>query len=332
MITLHEALDWLNLVDVPHLDAIQRETMKQARSVASMEDTTHLIDLALQSSRASGDSLAFPEALLNSTVLLFYHDDLNEAHHLAEEALAFYNDGSLQSRHRRASTLWMLGQIELELHQRNQAHLRWAETRDLFRQLSEESQASHESARRSWYLDRLRQIECDIVCLPEETFGWLNRFEPSSLESDARQVRDLILKRIKARVYGSSNMLMRDMRMICRDGSDYRETPEVMVEAALLAYESNDLQMSMDLLQNATAYFYPNTHQQVVARWMLGAVQWNLPTHVQAAMHHWRLCLLGFSNLTLHAEQTNQLDRAQWYAATRQTLEMAFNDHVSRMA
>src|SRR5512142_3355345 len=109
--------------------------------------------------------------------------------------------------------------------------------RQLYLYLHEQSLEQHQTARISFYLDRLREINIEMVARVEELYTWLNAHEPSRLSEATRllvnELMQAALDGNSKRVYQQANLLQK----VGRDSEDYLEALEIMVECGMALYQ-----------------------------------------------------------------------------------------------
>jgi len=65
------------------------------------------------------------------------------------------------------------------------------------------------------------------------------------------------------------------------------EKPESYMECALAAYRLGDLQGALELFRVSTGDFPPNSAYKAVCHWMMGCVQWQIPSRFESAVLSW---------------------------------------------
>jgi hypothetical protein len=88
---------------------------------------------------------------------------------------------------------------------------------------------------------------------------------------------------------------------------------------------------AIELLRKAVIHFYPGTgtyHKQVIARCMLGSVEWVYQLAQNQAAEDWKRCIDEFENLRAWADQDNFPDKEVWYTEHREILVSALLERV----
>jgi SOS-response transcriptional repressor LexA len=142
---------------------------------------------------------------------------------------------------------------------------------------------------------------CDLwmTYIHREWLDSLARVEHESyLRTSTRNMIELMKLAVRARnVDEAWNRLERLKRL--NEGFDsearidkYRyEKPESYMECALTAYELGDLQGSLELFRVSTGDFLPNSAYKAVCHWMVGCVQWQIPSRSESAVLSWERSL-----------------------------------------
>jgi len=82
------------------------------------------------------------------------------------------------------------------------------------------------------------------------------------------------------------------------------EKPESYMECALAAYKLGDLNGSLELFRVSTGDFPPNSAYKAICHWMMGCVQWQIPSRFESAVLSWERGLQVMDSFV-----TNQLER-----------------------
>ncbi len=108
---------------------------------------------------------------------------------------------------------------------------------------------------------------------------------------------------------------------------DKLEQAETLVECGLMTHRLGDLLKAIEWLKKAERCYDKNGHYQAVVRWMIGAIQWNLPEERVHAYESWSRCLRQFTWL-----QNCSVDRqqAQWYAERIQEIQAGLEEAISQ--
>jgi hypothetical protein len=104
------------------------------------------------------------------------------------------------------------------------------------------------------------------------------------------------------------------------------ERAEIYLEFGLAIYELGNIHYGIELLRKAVQYFYPGMgsyHKQVVARCMLGAMEWMEVISHKQAIQDWKRCIEEFEHLRLWADRDNLVSKEEWYARRREILRAA---------
>jgi tetratricopeptide (TPR) repeat protein len=306
MIKINEALSWLNQFESSHLRRTIQSLVKHIKDPATPNATRE-------------DLMEYPEVLINCAYAKYDQKHLNAARDYAVAAIRTYPEGS----HRLGVARWIIGIIYWKLPNNTLAYSSWYHARDIFNALAERAVSFKQQRLVDWYHERLNEMNVDLVCTAEEIFTWLDHFEPSHLSTSASQLSKTITDRLERGHFQDVYKLIEDLQTIGRSSSDTLESSEILVESALALYKMGNLNETFTLLKKAIDSFTPLSHYQAVSRWMLGVLQWNMPTQHNQAIINWEKCLDNFDTLALKADHNNKQDRRKWYQEKRSYMEQA---------
>jgi tetratricopeptide (TPR) repeat protein len=168
---------------------------------------------------------------------------------------------------------------------------------------------------------------------PEQIFGWLNEFEESYLSPTSNQYIDGIDKRISQGTYADAFDLLDDLQQLTRYNGELHERAEVFFESGFAYYRMGYMNLAVDALKHAVLEFPSgkgNNHKQVVARCLLGAMQWHDDCDRNQAIIGWKRCVKELAALRLQADRENKQTKAEWYADQHAVLEAALATRVSQ--
>jgi tetratricopeptide (TPR) repeat protein len=205
--------------------------------------------------------------------------------------------------------------------QNHDAYRNWADAKEIFHQLEAYFQRFQKG--KSWYKIPIQRMEANCAARPEEIWTWLNYFERSNLRPPTQQVVECVQEKIREQAYSNVYALMQDLQEANKRCEEVHEMAEIYLEFGLAAYQLGNNYFAIDLLGNAVQNFYPGIgsyHKEVVARCMLGAVEWlQKPSNSQAA-GHWLHCIEEFENLRGLADRDCLQEKEQWYVQHRNFL------------
>lgn len=337
MISIFETLSWLNKFDASHLTASSEPYILQMmKKDASEKEIQLAISSAYLHAKGLVDVFEIAELFLNCSAAEFSMNWLNQASQHIHIAIRLYR--KYDDRHRLAVACWMEGIVAKETVEKVSGYANWVEARDIFKKLSDKYRRFYDPVHkhwrsepviRSWYLECYQAMMEDILCLPEEIFGWLNEFEPSHLSDVAQGVKKAILEKFEKKQYSSVYLLIQELQNLCKGCYDYLEIPEILVECSLMAYELGNLEEAISLLKQTVSYYNPHTHQAAVARWMLGAVQVQTPPLNSQVATNWEQAITYFSNLAVKASYDGKVDRHRWYQEKVEMMVKVLNKQVA---
>lgn len=326
MIDIFEALSWLNAIDnnCSHLNNGDRQLIGAiGQSRLSDFGIERILERLRGDAHSSHDSLREAEILLYCASIGQWRGWSPQAARDAREAVICYDN----DRHRQAVALWILGKVQWEMLQNHEAYRNWAEARKIFKQC----QLQRSRNAKDWYKNPLDQMDVEMVARPEEISTWLNRFEHSSLRPPTGQVIKSMREKIRQQRYPSIYVLMQDLQEANRWSERIHERAEVYLEFGLATYQIGNSHFAIELLRKAVQDFYPgvgNYHKQVVARCMLGAVEWMHKSSRKQAAADWLRCFDQFENLRWCADRDNLQEKEEWYAKRCNILTSALLERV----
>jgi len=327
MIDIFEALSWLNQFDGSNLSMPVQSLVEIIDDPRTTEATLKgTCAHAHSMSEVSPNYLERPELLLHCGAAYYQHDYALEAIRLIRDAYDAYEP----DEHYRAVTAWMLGTSAAAASDFNLAFLSWDEARCIFSSLAAQKLSDHDPVSRMWYLDRLKEMNRDLVRLPREAYTWLNRFEPSCLSCDVQEIKVKIINSIAKRRVLQAYDFVRDLKLVCNGHRDHLETSEIMLECGLQFYTLGNIADAADILNRSVSSFPPQSHKQAVARWMLGAVQWHSRDMRHSALASWERSIDNFKNLALKADYEDKQKQKEWYLGLIEVLEPASQEMIQK--
>lgn len=312
MINIFEALNWLGAIDnCSYIDDETRRLISFARRFAPRDSKVQrILDRLRNTARSSGNPLEKAEILLYCAAIGSWRGGFPEAACDAMEAVISYDDDG----HRHAVALWILGMTQWKMFQNHEAYANWAEARKIFN----ERQILFQNfpGEKAWYKNQLRRMNADLARHPEEIWTWLNWFEHSSLRPPTQQVIDCVQEKIRGHAYPNVYALMQDLQEANKRCKGGYEQAEIFLEFGLAIYEMRNTHFAIELLRKSVLHFYPGVgtyHKQVVARCMLGAVEWMDGRSHNQAEADWTRCIEEFEMLGQWANQDNNPTKKEWY-------------------
>lgn len=326
MMKISEALSWLNHFENTHLRRTIQSLVKHIKDPTTPEVTREqMISSAIKNSRQNRDLMEYPEVLINCAHSKYDQEHYNAARDYAVAAIRTYPSGS----HRLGVARWIVGIIYWKLPNNTLAFSSWYHARDIFNTLADRAATFKEQRQVDWYHEQLIEMNVDLVCTVEEIYTWLDYFEPSHLPTSAHQLIKAISDKLERGHFQDVYKLIEDLQTIGKSSSDILELSEILVESALAIYKMGNLNEAINLLKKAIDSFTPLSHYQAVSRWMLGVLQWNMPTQHNQAIINWEKCLEIFDILARKADHNNKQDRRKWYLEKRSYMDQALNARIN---
>ncbi len=331
-IPLEEVQAWLKVINPTHLSIVSRKMIDSLKSESlSDRNVENLIQDVLNFTRKSVDPLEYAEALTHCAVVRETNNDLKSALDYMKTAADLYQGNN----YKYAVVLWMLGWIEWRLLENRKAYVNWIDARDLLKSIV----ASLSKTRKAvyfeqipWFLERIDEMNQELVLQPEEAYMWINLFEPSNLNETALLFRDLLDQRIAQDKGASAYKIMQAMQELFEDAPDYLTTPEVLVEAGLAAHQLGIDYESELLLKKAVGLYKPESHQQASVLWMLGAVRLNMEDNVVEAVRNWERSIEIFERIPDRLKPRERESYREWKHVVMPLLRKAMEGALSGYA
>lgn len=329
MINSFEALEWLNAIDGNSFLTDEERRLSMAARVAShsQEEARRLLDNLRDAGLSSRDPLERAEVALHLAATEYWLGWYAEVVQDAREAVRIYRN----DQHRSAVAKWIMAMGQWQISQTHGAYTNCREARECFRERAREMRDRPHVV--DWYNEWVRQMDIELTAKPEEIYTWLNWFreEPTSLRPSSRQLESFITENIRQQRYSDVYALMREIQQFNQWSIVLYERAEVFFECGLAAYQMGNPGLAIELLKKAVLDFSPglgHNHKQVVARCMLGAVEWLCPELRSQAAMSWRRCIEEFTDLMAQSDYANHQGGRQWYTERIALLEAALSERL----
>jgi hypothetical protein len=328
MIDALRAVGWLNAID--HSSRLNNETRRLIREAYQYRLDDVRLSLIVERLRnvghGTGDPLEKAEILLwCASIGCYRHTWSPPAARDASEAVILYDCDD----HRQAVALWILGIIQWEMSKNHEAYRNWRQAREFFRRRQVLFQ--YHPNEKEWYRDREWEMDLELLARPEEIACWLNHFEASSLRPATQQLVDRVRQKARHQAYSNVFALIQDLQEANQRSQGFHETAELHLEFGLAVYQLRNWHAAIAFLRNAVRDFYPGSgiyHKQVVARCMLGAMEWLVDSAHKQAYQDWKLCLEELENLRWWADGDHCQEKVEWYARRCDLLRAALLERV----
>jgi len=328
MILFKDAVSWLNQFDLSHMDAATRGFVaKFSEPQISDDEFDENKKAAIDQSGQSIDPLNRHEVMICLGDNYYARGKVTEALSIFDEEHTWYENQGQE--HRAAVCAWLAGIAAWELKQNNYAFSQWKKAVKGFESSYNEAQHRREPVKVNWYQARIHQMKVELAKTVEEGKSWLNEFGVISIDPGLRRLIGQIGENQRRGRYGSVQETVDLLLNFRPDLGDPSILPEILLEAGLAVFQMQAFPLAEEYLCEAVALFHPGSHRQVVTRWMLGAVQWNIPESRGAAVMSWMKAIQGFESLCQAREKENDLFERNWYrsilAVIRDSAEEKFS-------
>jgi tetratricopeptide (TPR) repeat protein len=331
MTDISHVLEWLNpsLNDekMSHLSSRIQSVIDQLRNdELPLDEAYALINRAIVFSQHSLDEYEYPEVLLNCAVVVFLRDFPQQARFYIIEAGSRYI--YLGDQYRKAVTSWLLGLVNIKLNDPDLAYTSFDSARKVFQNslaedverlalVDEDSpERSMIQARVDWFIQRLISMEIHLVCLLEEIHTWLSVFRniENYLSVEAKKLRREMEESFQTLDYLRSNTIIEDMEALADRKFDHTETPNILVYTGMIRFRLGQLDVAIKKMRQAVEMFLPGSHEQCIARWMLGMVQFTDPVMTSLASKNCENAIQGIKKLLVNADYEGKNSAWLWYS------------------
>lgn len=326
---IFKALGWLKAIDqCSYLNNEHRRLIGAAGKFMLPDSSVNPVLERLRNVAHSSDHpLEKAEILLYCAAIGHWRRCFPDAARDASEAVISYNNDD----HRRAVALWMLGMAQWEMLENYEAHKNALEAKKIFEQRKILFQ--HFPDEKDWYKNRIWEMDVAIAAYPEEIASWLNCFERSSLRPPTQHIVRCMRENVRQHTYPNVYVLMQDLQEANRLSKEIYERAELCLEFGLAVYQLGNKHFAIELLRNAVKNFHPGIgsyHKQVVARCLVGAVEWRQTSSRKQAEANWKRCTDEFEDLQRWADRDQLQDKVEWYAHHREILQAALLEQCNQ--
>lgn len=312
MISMSQALGWLNQLDQSHLSQKSVFTLWQISQTNLTEfEKEKLIDAAIYNTRDSADPIEYAEVLVNCGKIQVDRNRLPQGHIYLDYARTVYE--KRQDRFRLAVVLWMMSIIERKLLENHASHGHARTARGLLEQIKREPTLDQKNNYAWWLQDRISEMDEDLVATPEEAYFWLNQFESTHLKPTSIQFCDSIVAGVREKQFGRVYHLVASLIDITRSSTDPFETSEILAFCGLVNIQMGNSNDAIKLLRKSIVGYDSKLHHQTAVRWMLGMTLFTQPTGISQAVSNCNLCISDMEKLKSNAEQRNRPHELSWY-------------------
>jgi hypothetical protein len=327
MIDISVVLGWLNVFgSSSHLNNEVRRLIRDVLfSIPSDAAVKQLLERLRNLAQSSEDPLETAEILLHCAATGYWRRWFPQSARYARAAATSYEHDD----HRRAVALWIRGIVQWEMHENYDAYTSWDQAREIFQK--RQILFQHLPDECEWYQQRIWQMDVECAARPEEIMTWLNRFENSSLRWSSREVTRCAQEKIRQHAYPNIYALMQDLQEATEQSKEAYETAELYLEFGLALYQLGNLHPALDLLRKSVELFFTGLgtyHKQVVARCMLGAMEWKQKSSHHQAFADWTRSIEEFETLRWWADRDNVQEKERWYAEHRAILRVALSERL----
>lgn len=321
-----QALGWLNQFDVPHISLAS--TLYRATALdpdAPEADRVEAFNRLLEIAEASDDSLEYAEVRVLRAAYHFSQGNYAIAH--LEFSSAYERYMAEAASHQLAVVEWLWGLAEWELGLNIEAVNNWRAARDEFIQLEKSFRVGGNQDQADWYAGKAREMGGVLACKPEEAYMWnrgLNVYEGTTPVG----VQEVLRMRLETATRDGdailANQTIDRLMQLSLSQNQGLEKGEVFLECGFWKYQLGAPADAYSYLKRAIQIYHPDTLRQALARWILGAMQWNDAALAEKAMQNWTVCRQAFDMLRQQANWEKNLELLNWYREKLEQMDLAF--------
>lgn len=328
MITIDEALSWLNQFDRSHLRKATTSLLVHMKGVYIPEEKQQqMISAAIRYARSNKDPFELPEVLLVCAEEQYSREEFIVARDLANTVVQFYP----QESHPAGVTQWILGIVHGELPNYLQRYPCWHRARGIFEGLKARAADFQNLEMLDWYARSLTKMNSDMLGTVEEPYTWLDYFEASHLSSGTRLLNEKIIQELCDNLWDDAVKSMQALQSLADNSPDPLETAEALVECALASYRMGEIEEASLLLKESFDLFNPSSLQQAAVEWMLGIVQQHRENSRQFTAVCWSKSINIFEEL-VQGDGANSLGgQLAWYREKLENMKLALKRKIAEI-
>jgi len=327
VINIFEALGWLNARDnLSYLNDQAYQLIESARSFSlSDREVSRIVRSLRMLARSSAEPLQKGEIFLHCAAIDYMRNWFARAVRDALHSVPVYDEDD----YRRAVAFWIIGAAQWEMLHNYAAYSNWDKARKLF--LKQQVFFQKTGPQLQQHKDRIRRMEVQLAARPEESLTWLNLFEESSLRVPTEGIVKRMHEKVRKQECRNIYVLMLDLQEANKRSQSMYERAEIYLEFGLAMYQLGNLYFAIDFIRKAVQNFYPGIgtyHKHVVARCMLGALEWLNQSPCAQAKEDWTQSIEGLEILRTLADRNNDFERRIWYTEHRRILKEALDEQL----
>ena len=158
-------------------------------------------------------------------------------------------------------------------------------------------------------------------------FSWLKYFRGSRLVAPVTILRDQIDTAIQNQDFKKAHKQIEYLEACVGELDSGVDCGDVWVELGMAFYRMGNLRQAEEYWKKAVTD-YPECHECAVARWLLGAVQWQIDTSNILAMNNWKAAIREFGELAAEAEKKRLMEDRFWYDDRISELEDSLREQL----
>jgi len=323
MITVLQALKWLNKVTPSTLAGMPKVFVSQIRSLPLNDPMLDVLIKRLFECQFE-NRLAFAEALMTCAGGKYYWGDLPTALDYFNRAAGIYRS----DRHRQAVALWTKGILERETGHFNQSWQDWNQALELFKAVFFETSKAGIRVVADWYWENIKQMQVDKALTLEEAEGWFNQFRQPDY-GEPMSAFDTLAESLQGgqRAHELKNLLAQ-MNTIAKKSSNYRAEAQIKVHGAVLLAQLNETGEALKWISEAARRLPPDSHEQHTARWIYGVILVQGANRSDEAVAQWRRAIEGYDQLAVKADYQNDQQKRLWYLEKCDFMNLAFEQTI----
>lgn len=159
----------------------------------------------------------------------------------------------------------------------------------------------------------------------DEVFGWINRFAPTNLSS--RDLLNFFQSSDSKLPLAARNEAIQELKKTAQNTPKPLLSAEIYLGISRVLFERQDYRGAYYEALKALELYRPGTHQQGVANWLLGMIEWKLLENSHA-YSHWFQTRKIFIDCMAQRSQLGDAQGVRWYSEVLEKIDVDMTSTV----
>jgi len=330
MISEWQVLGWLNRYDLSHLSAKHAQEILSLRSSMDPERIfTNRINQLISYARASIDQLERAEITINCGVLCYAHHQFIDAEKFLVQAQRDYDRVDV---HRQAMAEMILFIVTNSQEEHLKA-LMWARNArtSLWKRVGF-SEQQKDTVSVAWYKELINEITSELFQSPRYVFESIFDLQGSKLSAPATRVKEKIEELLKDQNQMSVCEKISKLLIMVQKSKSCEEKAEALAYCGMVSAEIGDIKNAIEYLRRSKVHYLPDTREYVLARWMLGLIQYREPEYLSDVVYNMEECISSMAVLAKAADHKNEMVPYRWYTITGEAMRRIYRRQIANPA